>query len=143
MSGSGATGPEEEGRRTDVRSDAEDDSGSEVNSGASGDESMETTSCTELSASVGSSNNSEPTAPSILKGDGDWAANLYGISGLLETGGINIADGHGGHPKEGLDGGGSTVQTSKGTVGPDTVSIEDRARAYVKKKKEELVVVEL
>ena len=138
MSGSGATVPEEEGMRTDVRSDAEDDSGSEVNSGASGDESMETTSCTELSATVGSSNNSEPTAPSILKGDGDWAANLSGISGLLETGSINNADGPGGHPKEGPDGGGSAVQTSKGTVGPDTVSIEDRARAYVKKKKEEL-----
>ena len=130
MSGSGATVPEKEGMRTDVHFDAEDDSGSEDNSGASGDESMETTSCTELSATVGSSINSEPTAPSILKGDGDWAANLSGISGLLKTGGINNADGHSGHPKEGLDGGGSTVQTSKGTMGPDTASIEDRAHAY-------------
>ena len=51
---------------------------------------MENTSCTEQTATVISSTNSAQTAPSILKGNGDWAANLTGISRLLETGGDGI-----------------------------------------------------
>ena len=121
----------------------------EGSEGLSEEENMETSSCQDNTSGLVSDvkvtdsdkDDISAASPSVLKGEGDWTDNLTGLRLLLETGGTGgtAAEPGDGHPSEGLTLCSSTKQSSKGLVEQDSASVEDRARAYVKKKKDALV----